>query len=171
MVKGHLRRMPVRFPSKQGYFGFRVIGMLKFASGLVAVVMGILFTRFVHHDPGQTIERMSAHFGLDPNNHLIHSLISAITGIDRSHLRAIQAGTFFYALLHVIEGVGLILEYDWAGYLVVVATSSLIPFEIYEIFQKHSLLRIAILIANLGILAYLIVELRKHHTARKKPAA
>ncbi len=71
----------------------------------------------------------------------------------------------------MIEGIGLILEYDWAGYLVVVATGSLIPFEIYEIVQKHSAVRIGILIVNIAIVIYLIVELRKHHAARKKSAA
>jgi uncharacterized membrane protein (DUF2068 family) len=169
-VKGG-RAMLKSLPKRAGYFGFRVLGFLKLASGLLAVVMGLAFVRFVHHDPGETIERFSAHFGLDPHNHLINRLISAITGLDRSHLRAIQAGTFFYATLHVIEGIGLILERDWAGYLVVVATSSLIPFELYEIVQKQSWVRIAILIVNLGIVAYLIFELRKHHAARKKPPA
>jgi len=161
----------MRLPSRQGYLGFRVLGFLKLLSGLLAVVLGLVFVRFIKHDPGQSIERLSAHFGLDPNNHLIHRLISALTGIDRSRLRAIQAGTFFYATLHVIEGIGLILERDWAGYLVVVATGSLIPFEIYEIVQKQSLVRIGILIVNIGIVIYLIVELRKHHAARKKSAA
>jgi uncharacterized membrane protein (DUF2068 family) len=130
--------------------------------------MGMIFVRFVSHDPGRSIERISAHFGLDPNNHLIHRLISVLTGIDRKHLRAIQAGTFFYAILHLIEGVGLIFERDWAGYLVVFATSTLIPFELYEIMQKHSLPRISVLIANLGIVVYLVIQLRKHHASRVK---
>jgi uncharacterized membrane protein (DUF2068 family) len=163
--------MRMRLPSREGYLGFRVIGFLKLASGLLAVILGLAFVRFVRHDPGLTIERISAHFGLDPHNHLINRLISALTGIDRSHLRAIQAGTFFYATLHLIEGIGLILERDWAGYLVVVATTSLIPFEVYEIVQKTSMVRIAILLVNLGIVAYLITQLRKHHAARKKSAA
>jgi uncharacterized membrane protein (DUF2068 family) len=170
-VKGGLRAMLKLLPKREGYFGFRLIGFLKLTSGLLAVVLGLAFVRFVRHDPGETIERFSAHFGLDPHNHLINGLISAITGLDRSHLRAIQAGTFFYAVLHVIEGIGLILERDWAGYLVVVATSSLIPVELYEIVQKQSWVRIAILLVNLGIVAYLVFELRKHHAARKKPAA
>ncbi len=151
--------------------GFRVIGFLKLASGLIAVVFGLVFVRWVSRDPGQSIERWSAHLGLDPHNHFINLIISTLTGIDRSRLRAIQAGTFFYAALHLIEGIGLILERDWAGYLVVLATSSLIPFEIYEIVQKHSWFRIAVLLVNLAIVAYLVIQLRKHHAAHKKPAA
>jgi uncharacterized membrane protein (DUF2068 family) len=161
--------MLMRLPSRSGYLGFRVIGFLKLLSGLVALIMGMGFVHFIGHDPGPRLERMSAHLGLDPQNHLIHRLMSALTGIDRSRLRAIEAGTFFYAILHLIEGIGLILERDWAGYLVVLATSSLIPFELYEIIQKHSLPRVTLLILNVGILIYLIVELRKHHAARAKP--
>ena len=121
--------------------------------------MGVL--RFLGHDPGPQLERAVSHLGLDPHNHIIHSVISRLTGIDRTHLRAIEAGTFFYAILHLIEGIGLILERDWAGYLVVIATSSLIPFEIYEILQNTNSLRITLLIVNVAIVIYLIANLRK----------
>ena len=47
----------MRLPSRSGYFGFRVIGFLKVASGLLALVLGMAFVRFVNHDPGQSIER------------------------------------------------------------------------------------------------------------------
>ena len=161
----------MHLPSRSGYLGFRVIGFLKLASGLLAVVLGMVFVRFINHDPAGAIERWGTHLGLDPQNHLINRIISAVTGINRSHLRAIQAGTFFYATLHLIEGIGLILERDWAGYLVVIATTSLIPFEIYEIVQRHSLFRVAVLIVNIAIVVYLLIQLRKHHIARKKPAA
>ncbi len=106
---------------------------------------------------------MIAHFGLDPQNQVIHRVIAAITGVDRTHLRAIEAGTFFYALLHLVEGTGLILERTWAGYLVVVATGSLIPFEIYEIFKRPTPLRFALFVLNVGIVVYLVVALRKEH--------
>jgi uncharacterized membrane protein (DUF2068 family) len=70
----------------------------------------------------------------------------------------------------LVEGIGLILERHWASYLVIVATSSLIPFEIYEIVQKHSVVRIALLLLNCGIVVYLIAALRKQHASRSKPA-
>ena len=160
----------MHLPSRSGYMGFRVIGFLKLASGLIALVLGLVFVRFVSRHPGQSIEHWITHHRLDPHNNLINHIISTLTGIDRSRLRAIQAGTFFYAILHLIEAVGLILERDWAGYLVVLATSSLIPFEIYEIVQKHSWFRITVLLVNLAIVVYLVIQLRKHHAARKKSA-
>jgi uncharacterized membrane protein (DUF2068 family) len=158
--------MPAR--SSSGYYGFKVIGSLKLLSGMLALAVGIGAVRFLDHDPGPKLERAVTHLGLDPHNEIIHRVVSAITGIDRTHLRAIQAGTFFYALLHTIEGVGLLLERDWAGYLVVVATSSLIPFEIYEIAKKFSFLRIALFVLNVGIVIYLLATLKKERANRSK---
>jgi uncharacterized membrane protein (DUF2068 family) len=154
--------------SGSGYYGFKVIGSLKLLSGLIAVAVGIGATRFLEHDPGPKLERIIIHLGLDPQNQIIHSAISRVTGLDRKHLRAIEAGTFFYALLHTIEGIGLLLEQSWAGYLVVVATSTLVPFEIYEIAQKPTYVRFALFLLNVGIVVYLIVTLKKEHAIRAR---
>jgi uncharacterized membrane protein (DUF2068 family) len=151
--------MMKRYPGS-GYFGFKVIGTLKLISGAISLAAGIGILHYFDKGPGMDLEKFVSHLGLDPQNHFIHTLISRVTGIDRAHLRAIEAGTFLYALLHLLEGIGLILERDWAGYLVIVATSSLIPFELYEIARKLSSLRIAILVVNLAIVCYLIAVLR-----------
>ena len=156
--------MPAR--SSSGYYGFKAIGALKLLSGLIALAAGMGATRFLAHDPGPKLERVVTHLGLDPQNHLIHDVITKLTGLDPTHLRAIEAGTFFYAILHLIEGIGLILEQDWAGYLVVIATSTLIPFEIYEIGKKPTPVRFALFLLNVGIVVYLIVTIRKEHKHR-----
>lgn len=159
--------MPARKSS--GYYGFKVIGTLKLVSGVIAVIAGMGAFHFLTHEPGPKLERAASHLGLDPQNHLIHTLISTITGIDRTHLRALEAGTFFYAFLHLLEGIGLILEKTWAGYLVVIATSTLVPFEIYEIARRPTPLRFAFFFLNVGIVIYLIVILRKEHIQRAGP--
>jgi uncharacterized membrane protein (DUF2068 family) len=156
---------------KPGYLGFEVIGILKLISGALALVVGLGLFRFLGHDPGPRAERIITHLGLDPHNHVIHALLSRVTGLDRTQLRALEAGTFFYAGLHLIEGIGLILRRDWAGYLVIVATSSLIPFEIYEIVRKPSPLRISLFVLNAAIVIYLIIALRREHQARKSHTA
>ncbi|MGP0062376.1 MAG: DUF2127 domain-containing protein [Isosphaeraceae bacterium] len=157
--------------TKSGYLGFKLIGTLKLISGGMAIAFGIGVFRFLGHDPGPAAERIVTHLGLDHQNRIIHEVLSRITGVGRDHLRILEAGTFFYALLHTVEGIGLILERDWAGYLVIVATSSLIPFEIYEIARKFALLRIALFLLNVGIVIYLVLALRKEHQDRSdRPA-
>jgi uncharacterized membrane protein (DUF2068 family) len=158
-------------PPRPRHVGLRVIGVLKLISGATALLVGIGVFRFLGHDPGPRAERIISHLGLDPHNYIIHEAISRITGIDRTHLRALEAGTFFYAGLHTVEGIGLILGYHWAEYLVIVATGSLIPFELYEIARKLSPIRVSLLVVNVAIVIYLIVTLRKDRRERLAAAA
>lgn len=158
--------MAIDSPPRPRPIGLRVIGVLKLISGATALLVGVGVFRFLGHDPGPHAERILIHLGLDPNNRFIHGLISWITGIDRSKLRALEVGTYFYAALHTIEGTGLILGYHWAEYLVVVATGLLVPFELYELARKLTWIRAGILALNIAIVVYLVYILRRDRRAR-----
>jgi uncharacterized membrane protein (DUF2068 family) len=67
----------------------------------------------------------------------------------------------------LVEGVGLWLEFTWAAYLTVVSTSLLLPFELYEVVEQVSMLRVGVLLLNLVIVLYLISQL-KWHTLRSR---
>ena len=157
--------------SRPRHAGLKVIGVLKLISGATALLVGVGVFHFLGHDPGPHAERIITHLGLDPNNHIIHGAISRITGIDRAHLRALEIGTYFYAALHTVEGIGLILGYHWAEYLVIVATGSLIPFELYEIARKLTLIRVTLFVVNVAIVIYLIYILRKDRRERVADSA
>jgi len=62
----------------------------------------------------------------------------------------------------LVEGVGLWLEFTWAAYLTVVSTSLLLPFELYEVIDQVSILRVGVLLLNLIIVLYLISQLKRH---------
>jgi uncharacterized membrane protein (DUF2068 family) len=160
--------MPER--TRPRHVGLEVIGVLKLISGATALLVGFGVIRFLGHDPGPRAERIVSHLGLDPHNFVIHAALERITGIDRTRLRALEAGTFFYAALHTIEGVGLILGYQWAEYLVIVATGSLIPFEIFAIARRVSVVRVAIFVLNVAIVIYLIINLFKDRLERSHHA-
>jgi len=61
-----------------------------------------------------------------------------------------------------VEGVGLWLELTWAAYLTVVSTSLLLPFELYEVIERVSMLRVGVLLVNLIIVLYLVSQLKQH---------
>ncbi len=66
-----------------------------------------------------------------------------------------------YGLLELVEGTGLWLDRLWAEYLTVVATSLLIPFEVYELVRHPSALKAGGIAVNLLIVAYLAHLLRR----------
>lgn len=71
-------------------------------------------------------------------------------------LRRVGIALLAYATLEGIEGIGLWLIKRWAEYLAFIATAVLLPFEIYEIANRASALKIVGFLINLAIVVYLI---------------
>jgi uncharacterized membrane protein (DUF2068 family) len=61
-----------------------------------------------------------------------------------------------YAVLEGAEAVGLWMERRWAEYLTVVATAALLPLEIHELLKQVTIFRVFALIANIGVLVFLV---------------
>jgi uncharacterized membrane protein (DUF2068 family) len=64
------------------------------------------------------------------------------------------------------EGTGLLLGKRWAEYFTVIATSSFIPLEIYEIARRVDEARIVLLLINIAIVIYLVLELYRDRQHR-----
>ena len=62
---------------------------------------------------------------------------------------------FAYAVLMAAEGVALHLRKPWVRWFTIVATSSLIPIEVYEIVHEVHVVRVMVLVVNVGVVAYL----------------
>jgi uncharacterized membrane protein (DUF2068 family) len=68
---------------------------------------------------------------------------------------ALALTAFGYAALMGTEGVALYLRKPWARWFTIIATSSLIPLEIYEIIRELHPIRVLILLANAAIVVFL----------------
>lgn len=79
----------------------------------------------------------------------------------KSHTLFILAGTAVaYCVVEGVEAVGLWMERRWAEYLTAVATAGFLPFEIHELIDRVTPLRVVALVVNLAILAYLVSKKR-----------
>jgi uncharacterized membrane protein (DUF2068 family) len=63
---------------------------------------------------------------------------------------------FVYALLFLVEGIGLYLRKHWAEYFVVIVTGSLLPFEIWAMVTKVEWWKGGLILGNVLIVVYLI---------------
>lgn len=89
----------------------------------------------------------------------VHS-IEKVLNAKSSTLNLIAFGILLYGLLQVAEGIGLWSLKRWGEYVAVVGTTLFIPLEIYEIVEKVSWLKIAILAINLVAVLYLLLSKR-----------
>jgi len=87
-------------------------------------------------------------------------VLTQISGMNETALRALRAGTFTYAGLFAIEGIGLWMRKRWAEWLTVIITASLIPLEVWEFAHRPNLGKAGVVIANAAIVAYLVWHVR-----------
>jgi uncharacterized membrane protein (DUF2068 family) len=158
MVRGPL--VSLAFEKKKP-IGFEIIGIYKLVTAALSLALAFGLFRLFRADVRASLELLIRFVRLDPDNALVHAVIERLAGIDHRRLLWIEAGTIGYAILHTIEGIGILRGKKWGGLLIILATGSLIPLECYEIVRRPGLVRIAALVLNLGIVVYLIVNRRK----------
>ena len=73
-----------------------------------------------------------------------------------THLFVLAAICVAYATLEGVEAVGLWFNRRWAEYLTFVATSILIPYEVYEMILRLSVLKLLAFVVNVLVAAYLL---------------
>jgi len=143
--------------------GIRLIAAFKLFKGLVLLAAGIGAVKLLHKDIAFELERWADMFRVDPNNHYIHRLLERFLTLDARKLKELSVGTFFYSALLLIEGAGLLLGKRWAEYFTIIATSSFIPLEVYELAKRISWAKLVVLLLNIVVVAYLVIELRRNH--------
>jgi uncharacterized membrane protein (DUF2068 family) len=117
--------------------------------------------RLLHRDIQETIIHWARAVRVDPDDHLLQTILTRVARIDPNQIKAISLGLFIYAALFATEGVGLLLKKRWAEYVTLISTALLLPLEIGEVVRHAHVGRVVVLIANVVIVVYLIVQLRR----------
>ena len=150
----------------KGSRGLLFIAAYKLMKGLGLLALGIGALRLLHKDVAAEIAQWLDVLRVDPHNHYIQKLLGKLGMVDDRKLKALSIGTFFYSALFLTEGVGLALRKRWAEYLTIVSTASLLPLEVYEIARGASPAKILVLLANIAIVVYLVIEVRRTRNIR-----
>jgi uncharacterized membrane protein (DUF2068 family) len=150
--------------------GRRVIALFKFVKAFLLILTSYGVHKLL--DP-QLIEQLriwSASLTDRVDQRLILRALSYVEGLGADKLHLVIAVTVAYTAVVLVEGTGLWLRKRWAEWITVVATTSLIPFELWELIQRppgHRWTVAVTLGLNLLIAAYLANLLLK----ARRPAA
>lgn len=144
----------------------QLIGGFKLLKALVLLVSLALLYRLLQPDHTRVFVHWALKLHVDPKNKYLRSALVKLLHLDAAQLKMLGVGTILYALLFACEGVGLLLDLAWAEYLTIAETAGFIPLEAYELVAKHSPTRVAVLIGNMLIVAYLIAYVRQRTRTR-----
>lgn len=161
--------LPPPMPRSLGVL--RLIAVFKFLKACFVVVTGLGLLRF--YDPAfqATLYRLIGGLPYAFEQRLLREGLAFLSGMSPKTIQIIAAVTFAYAGLFLVEGVGLWRGLHWAEVLTVIATSSLIPLEIFEFARRPSVNKVLVIAANVAILAYVVWRLWREAAARRAPDA
>jgi uncharacterized membrane protein (DUF2068 family) len=136
-----------------------LIAAFKAAQALLFIAIGVGALRLLHKDVSDVLEQLAGHLRFNPEGKLVQIvdfLLDKASLVDDKMLRRISAFVFFYAGVNLTEGIGLYLDKAWAEYFTLAITASFLPLEFYELVHKLTWPRVALLIVNILVLAYLV---------------
>jgi uncharacterized membrane protein (DUF2068 family) len=151
----------MNFTLRRGDASLVWIGAYKLAHGLLLAIVATRLLKAVNQDLQAMLIGWVKAFHFDPGNRHVAALLHKAGLIDHRTLKHLSWLTFTYGAIFVVEGVGLMFKKQWAKYLTVIVTISLVPLELFEIAKHFTLLRLAILVVNIAIVVYLLVMIRR----------
>jgi uncharacterized membrane protein (DUF2068 family) len=93
------------------------------------------------------------------NHGIVHDL-QTLFAFSVKNLYLLGAAIAAYAVLEAVEAIGLWLGKRWAEYLTFVATIVFIPYEVYELTNGVTWLKVVALVINVAIAVYLLLAKR-----------
>lgn len=159
MIQSSLRMALHAHPSTHRR-GLLTIAVYKFIKAALLLALGFGELHYLHGDVAHEIAHWVDLLRGDPHNHYLMWLAERLAKVDEHRLRQLSVGTFFYAALFLIEGIGLSLRMRWAEYLTIVSTASLLPIEMYGLIRRPGEAKALVLLVNVAIVAYLVWVVR-----------
>ena len=139
----------------------RVIAVFKLVKALLLVGVGLGSLKLLNSDAAETADRWASALAWRFGPRAASVVQDGVSSLSDSRLKLIGIVAFLYAGLFGVEGVGLWMTKRWAEYLTIIATTSFVPFEIYELIRHASWQRGATLGINLLVVAYLVWKVRQ----------
>ncbi|SDG17064.1 DUF2127 domain-containing protein [Dyella sp. 333MFSha] len=152
--------------------GLRIIAVYKAVKTVGLILIASAAFHLDREDSFRRLVQWLEHLQLTDSNDLRWSLVHLLQQMGPAKVEAVGIVALIYAAIFATEGIGLWMRKHWAEWFTVIATGSLVPVEIYECIVRFGWLKVAILVANVLIVVYLVrLALRPRGGVAVTPAA
>ena len=139
----------------------RTIAVFKLVKAILLIGVGLGSLNLLNPKTADTADRWASALAWRLGPREAFAVHERLSSLQASHLRAAGIAAFLFAALFAVEAAGLWMTKRWAEYLTIIATLSLVPFEVYELIRHVSWQRGATLGINLLVVGYLVWKVRQ----------
>src|SRR3981081_602561 len=130
--------------------GLELIAAFKMLKALLLILAGVGALSLLRPGTAAEAREWLRDLTIGHGQQLVERALALLNVATPTRIRELGIASIVYGLLFATEGTGLWLEKRWAEYLTIIATGSLIPFEVYELYRRATLPRWLALAANIA---------------------
>jgi uncharacterized membrane protein (DUF2068 family) len=135
--------------------GLRLVASLEFAKGVAVLLLGFGLV-LVHGQAWEVAENFLEVLHINPDHRYAQAFLNLADRFSDTKLWVVAATLAAYSVLRFVETYGLWRARAWAEWLAFASGSLYLPFEIYELLRRPSLMHVSILVINVVIVLYML---------------
>lgn len=128
-----------------------IVAAIEAAKAVVVLLAGFGLLGLLHRDLHALGEELVAQLHLNPAKKYPHIFIDLMTSLNDTRLWSLAGMALLYSTIRFVEAYGLWRQKTWAEWLALAGACIYLPFEVYEIYAKVTVVRVSALLFNLLI--------------------
>jgi uncharacterized membrane protein (DUF2068 family) len=144
--------------------GLRAVAILEASKGIISLLVAFGVHALAGHNFRHLAELIVSRLHLNPASHLPSVFIDAASGLTDAKIMLFTIAAVVYSIIRLVEAYGLWRAQVWTEWFALVSGAIYIPFELYEIIFRTSILSFGAFIINIivvGYMAYVILDKKK----------
>src|SRR4029077_16299472 len=134
----------------------RLVALLELIKGLLVLAVGFGVLSLVHRDAWDVAAALLRFLHVSQDRRYAQVFLDLADRVTDAKLWAIAAGAAVYSTLRFIEAYGLWKARAWAEWFALILGAFYLPFEIYEMARRITVVRTVVLLVNLAIVLYML---------------
>ncbi|MGR6861760.1 DUF2127 domain-containing protein [Aliivibrio salmonicida] len=135
--------------------GLRAVAALEASKGIMSLLVAFGIHTLAGHNLRHLAELIVSRLHLNPASHLPSVFIDAASGLTDAKIMLFTIGAVVYSIIRLVEAYGLWRAQVWTEWFALVSGAIYIPFEVYEIIFRTSILGFAAFIINIIVVGYM----------------
>ena len=127
--------------------------------GAIVFVAGFGLTRLVHRDVAHAAHALIDRLHLDAARKFPHIFLQLAANLSDAQLWGLAVLALAYALLRFAEAYGLWFQRRWGEWIAAVSGGIYVPVELYELARGVTWIKLAALLLNAAVVAYMCYTL------------
>jgi len=135
------------------------VAVFEALKGAIVFVAGFGLTRLVHRDVAHAAHALIDRLHLDAARKFPHIFLQLAANLSDAQLWGLAVLALAYALLRFAEAYGLWFQRRWGEWIAAVSGGIYVPVELYELARGVTWIKLAALLLNAAVVAYMCYTL------------